>query len=398
MVSDRHRDGGCGARRVFVTGLGPFTALGAGTGDFASAFWEAYREGHALCGEKTSVPSRRIPEFDLDDFVETTRPYLDRHSKCALASGAMALSPREHPDEEAGGDRRGVTTGTVFGNMASMKTFQEMVYEKGARLASPVLFPHCYANTTNSLLSIEFGLRGYNQNFCGDFLAGAAAVESGFRAVRDGKVDLVLSGGGDVLPADLRRSVLGQASGNRRSPAEGMCLFGLGNEDVYPASNREAGCELCTVVSEGTGLVAPPEDESMVAQLAGRIRDTIDRAVEQAGMWEGDIGAVLTCPPPEPETGVEQAADEVLERFGELPVIPPLRATGHTFAAAFPLQCVAGLLVLLRGTLPSVPELTDVREGVEMWFEQEEPELLGEAALVVGYSYREVTVAILKGI
>ena len=382
--------------RVFLTGLGSLCPLGVGIGSLSASFWQTPHYAREEAEPADTSGALRVPEFDLADFIATTRPYLDRHSEFALAAGAMALGASN--DEEGGlsPQRSGVATATVFGNVASMETFQEIIHTKGMRLASPVLFPHCYPNTSNSLLCIEFGLRGYNQNFCGDLLCSGRAVGAGFEAIRTGRADLMLAGGCDAL-SDRMREIL-QAGEESEGPpvGEGACLLALENEHSMSERGAQPICEIPAVASRGTGVAARADSTENERRIETTIVSVIERALREANMWEGDVGAVFLVPPCGVDKSIAAAADKALSSFWQLPTFLPLARTGQTYAAAFPLQCTAAALVLSQGVLPSVPRLENVRKGVEMWVEQMPSGMLGDAALVLGWSHRHVIGAILK--
>lgn len=387
-----------GNERVFLTGLGPICPLGIGVGSLATAFWEV---SEGIPGEEGEEPSGPLaaPQVDLSEFIETTRPYVDRHSEFALAAGAMALGWAGAEETGLQPERSGLATGTCFGNASSLETFQQVIRAKGMRLASPVLFPHCYANTSNSLLCIEFGLRGYNQNFCGDVLCSARAIQAGHRAVRIGRADLMLAGGVDALSERLG-DVLTESgcAPTDLPPGEGGCLLTLENEESMERRGSQAISELAAVVSRGTGVSGAAVDEEAEQRLAGAISSAISTALEEAGMWEGDLGAVFLPVPAEGDDPVGRAGKRALSDFSQLPTFSPMPALGHTFAAAFPLQCTCAALVLSQGALPSPPRLEEVSKGVELWVEQMPHGLLGDAVLVLGWTPRHVIAAILRAV
>jgi len=388
-----------GADRVYVTGLGCVCPLGFGADALAGAFWSGPDDIAASGTERDEQHTAcRVPELEMGDFIETTRPYLDTHSRFSLAAVSLALASAGIESDELDPARSGLASATVFGNVGSQEKFHHLVREKGVRLASPVLFPHCYPNTTNSLLAIEFGLRGYNQNVCGDCVCGAKSVQIGDAALRDGLADMMAVGGCDALTdALIERLSQGTPESDSLLPGEGASYLVLESRDAIRAREAVPICELACVISRGTGVVGPPSDADE-GRIAKAILDTVHEALREVGLWEGDLGAVFLTDPCDGDSLRPRAVKQALSSFSQLPTFTPLAAMGQTFAAAFPFQCMSAALVLHQGALPSPPRLEKVHKGVELWIEQTPAGLLGNAALVLGWSSRHVVAAVLKAI
>jgi 3-oxoacyl-(acyl-carrier-protein) synthase len=385
-----------GGERVYVTGLGLACALGFGAQALAKALWEETdrREDQGV----VPASAARVPEFDMADYVETVRTYLDPHSRFALAAASLALASYGPDGNVADQARSGLSLGTVFGNAASSEVFQRGMREKGVRLASPVLFPHCYANTSNSLVCIEFGLRGYNQNFCGDPLCGAKALQAGNLAVRAGLADLMLAGGVEAFSKLLLDALSAEdAAPDALPPGEGACFLVLESERSVAQRRSTPICELASVTSCGTGVVGPLVRQEDEEHIAGAISSAIGRALKDAGLWEGSLGAIfLAGTRASADDPVSRAGDIALSGFSQLPAFVPPREVGNTYAAAFALQCTAAALVTGESALPAPPKLEGVKGGVELWVEQVPSGLLGEAVLVLDWSHRHVVAAVLK--
>lgn len=397
MAKNTAQNGNAASSRTFVTGVGSVCPVGLGIEPFANAFWRASDfEETGTSGQGPDPVT--VPEFDLSDFIDTTRPYVDRHSEFALAAGAMALGWGGTEEECGPEPRSGLATGTLFGNVTSMETFQEIVRAKGMRLASPVLFPHCYSNTSNSLLCIEFGLRGVNQNFCEDLLCSARAIQSGYRAIRNGKADLMLTGGIDALSDSLRDAVSSDAETDDLPVGEGACLLALENEHSISRRGSQPICELVGLVTRGTGVSAPPADDDDFQSIGQTVAQVVTEALDGAGLWEGDVGAIFLCPPFTGGSELQRAGEGALESFSQLPHFWPLKSIGQAFGATFPLQCAAAALVLTQEAIPEAPKLEDVRQGVEMWIEEMPSNLLGDSVLVVGWTRRHAACAVLRSL
>lgn len=145
--------------------------------------------------------SGAIPDFDLKKHPVSPKTYLDRCSALALASAALALQDAgiSHPPEHAA--RFGITLGTHWGCIDTMKSFQDNLSQKGARLANPLLFSHSYFNSPISLCAIEFGLQGYHNTVCAGANSGLEAIRLAHDAIAAGHADGMLCGAVDALTA-----------------------------------------------------------------------------------------------------------------------------------------------------------------------------------------------------
>jgi 3-oxoacyl-[acyl-carrier-protein] synthase II len=323
-------------------------------------------------------PRATIPDYDLKQFLETQRPYLDPNSRAALAAGALALDSGAIEYDEVDPGRFGLASATTLGNIETTRTFQRLIDEKGLRLASPVLFSHSYANTTNSLMAIEFGLAGYNQNFCGGPLCGAQALEAAFAALRAGDADLVLAGGADVAGLDLMAEAGVGVAANPRlfSQAAGYML--IETQDSLERREGYAFCELGSVVC----VMAPRR--ATADALASALRQAVDQALAESGIWAGDIGRIHSC-----GGGVfgdvnRLAEEAALSSFSQVPVMTFKQFAGETLSASFPLECILAADMLGNGlSLPHV-SFAGKKDGVEFWVERQPEPVLGHASLVVG--------------
>jgi 3-oxoacyl-[acyl-carrier-protein] synthase II len=353
--------------------------MGFGAAELAEAITEACitqaTEDHE---PGPGLPARgMLPEYDLGQFLETKRPYLDPNSRAALAAGAIALDSGAVEYDEVDPARFGLASATTLGNIETVRAFGRLIDRKGLRLASPVLFSHSYANTTNSLMSVEFGLAGYNQNFCGGPLCGAQALEAAFGALRTGDADLVLAGGADVASLELMAEAGVGIGANPRlfSQAAGYLL--METQDSLERREGYAFCEVGSVVC----VMTRPGDS--VAALAESMGQAIEQALAESGIWAGDIGLLHLCGGGGLDDTCRLAEEQALSSFSKVPVMRLKRFTGETLSAAFPLECILAADMLGNGfSLPRV-SFAGKKGGVEFWVEHEPEPMLGHASLVV---------------
>jgi 3-oxoacyl-(acyl-carrier-protein) synthase len=98
-----------------------------------------------------------LADFSAKPYLSSVKGYLDPAGSYCLAAFALALG--EH-DGSAEHNRSGIATVTLYGAPQSARKFHELLASKGPRFASPLVFPHGYANTAGNLAAIEFGFGG----------------------------------------------------------------------------------------------------------------------------------------------------------------------------------------------------------------------------------------------
>jgi 3-oxoacyl-[acyl-carrier-protein] synthase II len=208
-------------QNVVLTGMGAVTARGD---------WTLKGGSTPDAGE---APAHfAIENFALENYLSSPKTYLDRCSALALAGCALALRDAKIETPVAG-EKFGVTLGTHFGCVETMKTFWDKAMEKGVRLANPLLFSHSYFNSPISLCAIEFGLKGTHGTFCAHENSGLEAVRAAFDAIRLGHAEAMLCGGVDALsPA---RALFAPQD----NAGEASVFFVLENESH--ARSRDAG-------------------------------------------------------------------------------------------------------------------------------------------------------------
>ena len=181
---------------VKVTGFGAITARG----DWSFNAPPAPRDGEGFA----------IEDFRLENYLATPKTYLDRASALALAGCALSL--RDAGLEGPFGEDFGITLGTKFGCVETMRGFEAKLAESGPRAVSPLLFSHSYFNSPISLCAIEWGLKGTHGTFCGAN-AGLDAVFAAQDAIALGHAKTMLCGGVEALSPARKLAGEGENSG-----------------------------------------------------------------------------------------------------------------------------------------------------------------------------------------
>jgi len=378
--------------RLFVSGLGLVSPAGLGIEGFADAFFDP----DLLAQESThGIPELlKVPQFDISWFVGYRKPHLDASLKYALAAASLALKNGGLGAKATDPPRSGLATAMASHNEGSQLVFQTAREHKGLRPAPSPLSPHHRPDGGNGLISEEFALHGYNRHFCGDALSGARALEAAYLALRCGQATMMLTGGYDALSQQPQPAQNGEEHPGQALfiPAEGAAFLMLENEQALDQRDGNPYCELASVVCvDVAGGPIPPRKRS--AAPATALKRAVEMSLEQAGIWEGDVGAVLrvarhACP------DALEAQQEVLDEFRHVPTTSVAARVGSTHAASFPMECIAAALVLIEGGLPAGMTFQGVKRGVELWAERPQ-QLLGEAALIIGCTSNTAAAAVM---
>ena len=105
-----------------------------------------------------------LADFSAKPYISSVKGYLDPAGAFLLA--AMTLAGAGDPGDIPP-TRRGISSLSRYGALGSAFAFFTQLSEKGPRLASPLIFPHGYANTAGNLAAIEFNCAGPHMVFYG---------------------------------------------------------------------------------------------------------------------------------------------------------------------------------------------------------------------------------------
>jgi len=101
-----------------------------------------------------------LAHYSAKNELRQVKGYLDQAAHYLLGA---AKSLREDPIISDSG----VAVISQYGAVMSAWTFFDQLKTKGARFASPMIFPHGYANTAADLLSMEYHASGPHMTFSG---------------------------------------------------------------------------------------------------------------------------------------------------------------------------------------------------------------------------------------
>ncbi len=269
------------AKQVVITGLGPVSAIGIGR----DAFFEGLNRGQSGIGPITAFPTDRLASkvaaeirgFEVRDYLETEKTYLDRASQFAFAAMSLAIEDANLDLKAMDRAAFGLILGSAAGSLGSTQLFFNDFLEKGPRFVKPILFPHTYANTAISLLAIEYGLEGYHLHFAAGATSAAGAILQAFDLIRTGRTPLVFAGGIEALSPMLLQ-------GYDLSYPPRWTVLSPARSDA----GRDTGVHPVTALGEGAGILVL-EDAEHARQRGAPIRGELCGG----GMTGGDLSRAL---------------------------------------------------------------------------------------------------------
>jgi 3-oxoacyl-[acyl-carrier-protein] synthase II len=219
-------------QRVVITGLGIVSSIGVGKEEF----WKNCLQG--VSGIKpiqrfdvSSYRSRlgaQLPEIDFKAFIKPANlRRMDRIGKIMVSAVRLALDDSRLDLGKEDSNRMGISIGTGLGSSDTVDQFFRSLLKDGPTGAAPLLFQTAVPNAITSHCSIEYGLKGVNVTFSHKETSTEMAMAYAYHLLKEGRIDIVLAGGGDELSEPLYHvySMLGALSPGRRGGLEGMRPF-----------------------------------------------------------------------------------------------------------------------------------------------------------------------------
>jgi 3-oxoacyl-[acyl-carrier-protein] synthase II len=285
-------------RRVWITGIGPITAIGTGRDEFRAGL----RAGRS--------PVKRIDRFDpsgfrsqvaaqIDDFDPAawmppkTARQLDRFSQFGLVAGQLALADAGLRPGEGGGprpDRIGIYLGSALGGIAYAEAQHERYLERGIRSVAPNLALAVFGGAAPANLGIALDVRGPILSTANSCASGAVALGEALNAIRGGEIDAAIAGGAEVPLSPLAFGafdiIRALSAGRNDDPShasrpfdadrdgfvmgEGATLLVLEAADVAAARGAEPYAELMGYgsASDAHHMVQPRADGSEAGRAA----------------------------------------------------------------------------------------------------------------------------------
>jgi len=192
-------------RRVAITGLGIICPLGLNLADS----WNALSQGRGAIGPLKNVDRSRVSlkmengaevqGFDPTQHFEGGKEaYLDRFAQFSVVAARQAIRDSGldlTPALRYGG---AVICGSAVGGQSAIETGFADLYVSDRGRVHPLTIPKTMANAGASHISMELGITGPTYTVSTACSSANHAIGQAFRLVRDGEVELAVTGGSEA--------------------------------------------------------------------------------------------------------------------------------------------------------------------------------------------------------
>lgn len=367
-------------RRVVITGIGAITPIGIGR----EGLWLGLRRRASAVGpitrfDPTPFRSRiaaQVDDFYPSDHIEARRiKRLDRFSQFSIAAARLALADAELDPAREDPDRIGAMMGTALGGVGFGESQYSRFLEGGVRNVDPALALTVFAGAASCNIAIEFGVTGPNSTNGMSCASGTIAIGDGFRAIRRGEADVMLSGGAEAPLAPLcfgAFAIIRAMSTRNEDPstasrpfdrerdgfvmAEGAAVLVLEERTRALARGANIYAEVCGygLTNDAHHMTAPRPDGRQAAR-AMRI------ALDEAHVAPGEVGYINAHGSSTPLNDSTETGS-VKQIFGDHAYRVALSGTkgyyGHALGASGAIEAAICALASHRGWLPPTVNLS----------------------------------------
>jgi len=219
-------------RRVVITGIGAITPIG----NDAKTTWEQAKAGangidhiktFSVDGNEVKIGGE-IKDFDFDEalgrkFVKR----MDRFIQLAMVATKEAIEDSKLDFNNEDRDRCGVYYGSGIGGLSTIASEEDKAQERGYDRLSPFFIPGAIINMAAGQIAIDYGLNGIATSAVTACASASNSIGDAFRAIRDGYLDIVVSGGaeGSLIPLGLGGFNVMQALNKSNDPSYASIPF-----------------------------------------------------------------------------------------------------------------------------------------------------------------------------
>ena len=286
-------------KRVVITGMGAITPIG----NDVDSFWKNLCDGKSGIGRITRFDPEKydtqiaaeVKDFDPQNYVDKKEiKRMDRYTQFAMAAAKMAVEDADLDWSRENSQRFGVILGTGVGGLETMEKQAVILHTKGPRRVSPFFIPMMIANMAADQISIAYGAKGMNSTVVTACASGTNAIGEAYRAIREGYVDIMITGGAEaaVTPLSLAGFSSMKALSRRNDEPQKACRPFDKDRDGF-------------VLGEGAGVLVL-ESYGHAMKRGARI------LAEMAGYGLTGDAYHITAPAPEGEGGA-RAMKEALD-------------------------------------------------------------------------------------
>jgi 3-oxoacyl-[acyl-carrier-protein] synthase II len=365
---------GRSGRRVVVTGLGLVTPLGTGL----ERNWEALMAGRSGLGRITRFDVAGFPvqiagevrDFNPEDWIDKRDiKKMDLFIQYAVACAEQAMRQSGFKVTEDNAERVGVIIGVGIGGLCTIEECHKMFLREGGRRVSPFFIPRLIGNLAAGQIGIRYGAKGVNLTTTSACASGSHAIGEGYRMIRMGYLDAVITGGSEAALTPL--GLCGFAS---------MRALSERNDDPEQASRPFERDRDGFVMAEGAGALVLEERESALARGAKILAEVVGygsnadayhitapspdgegaarcmrMCLEDGGVDPREVDYINAHATSTPQGDIAEtmAIKAVFgERAWQIAISSTKSMTGHTLGAAGAVESVVTVMAIERAMIP----------------------------------------------
>jgi 3-oxoacyl-[acyl-carrier-protein] synthase II len=195
-------------RRVVITGIGAVTPIGS----TVEGLWDGLRREKSAVSSITrfdpsifkSHNAAEVNDFDVTDWLERKRAKrLDRYGHFSVATAQMAIADSGIDLATEDREQIGATMGSALGGLQFAEGQLDLYLREGIKSVDPMLALCVFGGAASCNIAIELGISGPNSTNAMSCASGTLAIGDGFRLIRDGYADVMISGGAEAPLAPL---------------------------------------------------------------------------------------------------------------------------------------------------------------------------------------------------
>ena len=370
---------------VVVTGLGMTTPVG---GDVASS-WSAILAGQSgvrpIDAEWiTEQPSRIAGQLAVEPSevltkVETRR--LDRSQQAAVIAAREAWQDAGAPAVEP--ERLGTVIGTGIGGVTSLLEAYDTLNERGWSRVSPHMVTMIMPNGPAAVVGLEIGARAGVHAPVSACASGAEAIANAARMIRDGRADVVLTGGTEAVICGITMagfSAMRALSTRNDDPTAASrpydtdrdgFVMGEGAGIVVLESRDHAKARGATVygVYGGAGMTSDGHHIAQPDPEGGGAARAMTAALADAGVCAADVHHVNAHATSTPQGDIAEAVAirRALGSAADQALVTGTKSmTGHLLGGAGAIESIFTILALRDRTAPPTINLENMDSEIHL--------------------------------
>jgi len=373
-------------RRVVITGMGTVNSLANNVKDY----WQRVKDGENGItritrfdpSQHSSQVAGEVKDFNAGDFFDSKDARrMDRFTIYAMAAGVQAYQDSGLKDGDVDPDKAGIVLGNGIGGIEVLGEAFKKLSERGPKAIHPLLAPMMIINEAPANMAIKFNLQGPCHAVVTACASGTDAIGEALRWIKEGKADLMMSGGTEaaLTPLGLASFTVLQAVSTHYNdqPDKASRPFDKGRDGFIMAEGagvlvleelEHAKSRGAHIYAEVAGYGATCDANHLTAphpEGDGAIR-AMRRAIRDAGLTPADIDYInahgTSTPINDP---VECRAVKTV--FGEQASKPRMSSTksmvGHLLGAAGGVEAIVTALALHDQVFPPTRNLEEPDEA-----------------------------------